>query len=64
MPQEIETTQEIEIIEEIVEAPSPEPMTEEEIDDLLVEEMYLGSPDLKGNKVDAKRDYSKKKKKR
>ena len=64
MPQEIETTEEVEIVEEIVEAPTPEPMTEKEIDDLLGEEMYLGTLDLRGNKVDAKRDYSKKKKKR
>ena len=50
--------------EEIPEAaPSPEPMTEEQLNDLLGEEMYLGTLDLRGNKVDSKRDYSKKKKK-
>ena len=36
---------------------------EEQINDLLGEEMYLGTIDLRGNKVDKKRDYSKKKKK-
>ena len=48
--------------EEIAEAPSLEPMTEEQLNDLLGEEMYLGTLDLRGNKVDTKRDYSKKKK--
>ena len=65
MPQEIETTEEVEIVEEIVEAPTPQPpMTEEQLNDLLGEEMWLGTLDLRGNKVDTKRDYSKKKKKR
>ena len=64
MPQEIETTEEVEIVEEIVEAPTPQPMTEEQLNDLLGEEMYLGTLDLRGNKVDTKSDYSKKKKKR
>ena len=64
MPQEIETTEEVEIVEKILEEPTPKPMTEEEIDDLLGEEMYLGTLDLRGNKVETKRDYSKKKKKR
>ena len=63
MPKEIETTEEVEIVEEIVEAPTPEPMPEKEIDDLLGEEMYLGTLDLRGNKVETKRDYSRKKKK-
>ena len=49
--------------EEIAEAPAFEPMTEEQLNDLLGEEMYLGTLDLRGNKVDTKRDYSKKKKK-
>ena len=49
--------------EEIVEAPLLEPMTEEQLNDLLGEEMYLGTLDLRGKKVDSKRDYSKKKKK-
>ena len=49
--------------EEIAEAPALEPMTEEQLNDLLGEEMYLGTLDLRGNKVDTKRDYSKKKKK-
>ena len=49
--------------EEIVEVPTPDPMTEEQLNDLLGEEMYLGTLDLRGNKVDTKRDYSKKTKK-
>ena len=49
--------------EEIAEAPALEPMTEEQLNDLLGEEMYLGTLDLRGDKVDTKRDYSKKKKK-
>ena len=49
--------------EEIVEAPALEPITEKQLTDLFGEEMYLGTLDLRGNKVDTKRDYSKKKKK-
>ena len=49
--------------EEIAEAPALEPITEEQLNDLLGEEMYLGTLDLRGNKVDTKRDYIKKKKK-
>ena len=48
---------------EIAEAPALGPITEEQLNDLLGEEMYLGTLDLRGNKVDTKRDYSKKKKK-
>ncbi len=48
--------------EEIAEAPALEPMTEEEINALLGEEMFLGTLDWRGEKVDIKRDYSKKKK--
>ena len=48
---------------EIAEAPVLEMITEEQLNDLLGEEMYLGTLDLRGNKVDAKRDYSKKRKK-
>ena len=57
--------EEVEIMpqEEIAEAPALEPMTEEQLNDLLGEEMYLGTLDLRGNKVDSKRDYSNKKKK-
>ena len=40
-----------------------EPITEEQLNDLQGEEMYLGTLDLRGNKVDAKRGYSKKKEK-
>ena len=47
---------------EIAEAPALEPITEEKLNDLLGEEMYLGTLDLRGNKVESKR-YSKKKKK-
>ena len=57
--------EEVEIMpqEEIAEAPALEPMTEKQLNDLFGEEMYLGTLDLRGNKVDTKRDYSKKKKK-
>ena len=56
--------QEVEMMpqEEIVEAPALEPITEKQLNDLFGEEMYLGTLDLRGNKVDTKRDYSKKKK--
>ena len=50
--------------EEIVEAPALEPITEKQLNDLFGEEMYLGTLDLRGNKVDTKRDYSKKRKNR
>ena len=58
--------EDIELIpqEEIAEAPALEPMTEEQLNDLLGEEMYLGTLDLRGNKVDSKRGYSKKRKNR
>jgi hypothetical protein len=57
--------QEVEMMpqEEIVEAPALEPITEKQLNDLFGEEMYLGTLDLRGNKVDTKRDYSKKKEK-
>ena len=57
--------QEVEMMpqDEIVEAPALEPITEKQLNDLFGEEMYLGTLDLRGNKVDTKRDYSKKKKK-
>ena len=57
--------EEIELMpqEGIAEAPALEPMTEEQLNDLFGEEMYLGTLDLRGNKVNKKRDYSKKKKK-
>ena len=57
--------QEVEMMpqEEIVEGPTLEPITEKQLNDLFGEEMYLGTLDLRGNKVDTKRDYSKKKKK-
>ena len=56
--QEVEMTPQ----EEIVEAPALEPITEKQLNDLFGEEMYLGTLDLRGNKVDTKGDYSKKKK--
>ena len=49
--------------EQIAEAPALEPVTQEQLNNLLGEEMYLGIHDLRGNKVDSKRDYSKKNKK-
>ena len=57
--------EEVEIIpqEEIAEAPALEPITEKQLNDLFGEEMYLGTLDLRGNKVDTKGDYRKKKKK-
>ena len=42
-------------------SPALEPMTEEQLNDLLGEEMYLGTLDLRGNKVDNKQDYRKRK---
>ena len=55
---------ELRLQEEIAETPALEPMTEKQLNDLLGEEMYLGTLDLRGNKVDTKRDYSKKRKNR
>ena len=49
--------------EEIAEAPAHEPMTQEQLNDLMGEEMYLGTLDMRGNKFDTKRNYNKKKKK-
>ena len=49
--------------EKIADAPALEPMTEEQLNDLLGEEMYLGTLDLRGNKVENKFNYDKKKKK-
>ncbi len=46
--------------EEIAEAPALEPITEEQLNDLLGEEMYLGETDWRGNKISIKRDYDKK----
>ena len=46
--------------EEITEAPSLDPITEDAINDLFGEEMYIGETDWRGNRVSAKRDYSKK----
>ena len=50
--------------EEIAEVPALNPMSEEQLNDLLGEEMYLGTLDLRGNKVDTKQNYDKKKKQR
>ena len=49
--------------EEITEVPALEPMTEEALDDLFGEEMYIGETNWRGNKVSTKRDYRKKKEK-
>ena len=49
--------------EEIAEAPALEPMTEQQLNDLFGEEMYIGETDWRGNKVSTNRDYSKKNKK-
>ena len=48
--------------QEIAETPTFNPMTEDQLNDLFGEEMYVGTLDLRGNKVDLKRYYSKKKK--
>jgi len=50
--------------DEIAEAPSLDPMSEEALNYLLGEEMYLGTLDWQGNKVAAKFNYDKKKKNR
>ena len=52
---------EVELIpqEEIAEAPALESMTEEQLNDLLGEEMYLGETDWRGNKVLARRGLQK-----
>ena len=47
---------------EIAEAPALGPITEEQLNDLLGEEMYLGTLDLRGNKVVPNLDKSKKEK--
>ena len=54
---------EVEIMpqEEIAEAPALEPITEQQLNDLFGEEMYIGETDWRGNKVSTKRVYSKKK---
>lgn len=54
-PQEIETTEEVKIVEKIVEVPEPKPMTEEEIDELLGEDPYLGQTSWLGAKVEKKK---------
>ena len=51
-PQEIETTEEVKIVEEIVEVPEPKTMTEEEIDELLGKDPYLGQTSWLGAKVE------------
>ena len=47
--------------EEIAEAPSIDPMSEEAINYLLGEDMYQGTLSWKGNKVSTKFNYDKKK---
>ncbi len=53
--QEIETTEEVKIVEKIVEVPEAKPMTKEEIDELLGEDPYLGQTSWLGAKVDKKK---------
>ena len=48
--------------EEITEAPALEPITEKQLNDLFGEEMYIGTLDLRGNKVETKRGYIKRRK--
>ena len=50
--------------EEIVEAPALEPITEKQLNDLFGEEMYLGTLDLRGNKVETKGITARKRKNR
>ena len=50
--------------EEIAEAPALEPITEQQLNDLFGEEMYIGETNWRGNKVSTKRVDSKKKQKR
>ena len=47
--------------EGIAEAPAPESMSDEAIRYLQGEDMYQGTLSWQGNKVETKRDYSKKK---
>ena len=50
--------------EGIVEAPSPDPMSEEAITYFLGEDMYQGTLSWQGNKVSTKFNYDMKKEKR
>ena len=50
--------------EEIVEAPSPDPMSDEAIRYLQGEDMYQGTLSWQGNKVSTKFNYDMKKEKR
>ena len=49
--------------EGIVEAPAPEPMSEDALNYLLSEDMYQGTLSWQGNKVSTKFNYDKPKKK-
>ena len=49
--------------EEIAEAPSPEPMSEDALNYLLSEDMYQGTLSWQGNKASSKFNYDKLKKK-
>ena len=51
---QIEAPDDVAMIEEIVEEP-PKPMTQEEIDELLGEDPYLGQTSWLGAKVETKR---------
>ena len=59
-------SEDVELIpqEEIAEAPALDPMSEETLNYLLREGMYLGTLDWQDNKVATKFNYSKKKIKR
>ena len=48
--------------EEIVEAPAPEPMSEDALNYLLSEDMYQGTLSWQGNKASTKFNYDKPKK--
>ncbi len=52
--QEVETTEKVNIVEEIVQVPEPKQMTKEEIDELLGEDPYLGQTSWLGAKVEKK----------
>ena len=48
--------------DEMAEAPTLEPITEKQLNDLFGEEMYIGGTDWRGNKLSNKMDYRKKRK--
>ena len=56
-PQGIENTEDVVIVQKIIEVPEPEtkPMTAEEIDELLGEDPYLGQTSWLGAKEEKKK---------